>query len=223
MSNPWDPPERDARREVSGTGKVPPGGQPAPVYQPPGGYPPPAASTDHGSGQQPVYGGHAGQAQPGPGQPAPGEPGHGQPSYGQPSYGEASYSRSAEVQYPGQQPGYAGQLYGQPAFGQPGYLPAGYGQRTPETDQNAIVALVLAVMSWMVCPVILAVVALVMAGNAQREIDASQGAKSGDGLVKAARIVSWINIAFYAALLVIAALAIIIAVAASPGTTTTTY
>lgn len=201
MSNPWGPPEGDAQPEGSDTGKVPPGGQPAPIYQPPGGNQPPSGQPGHG---QPAYG-QSGYGPPAYGQPAQGQPGYGQPGYGQPSH---------------QQPAYAQPAYGQPAYGSP-FAPGGYGQRSPETDQSAIVALVLAVLSWMICPVVLAIVALVLAGNAQREIDASQGAKTGDGLVKAARIVSWINIAFYAALLVIMGIILIVAVASSPDTTTT--
>jgi hypothetical protein len=111
-----------------------------------------------------------------------------EPQYGQPGYG----------QYPGgQQPGYADPAYSQPAYAPGPSAPAAYGPRAGETDQNAIIALVLSVLSWMLCPIVLAIVALVMAGNAQRDIEASHGAKTGLGMVKAARIVSWINIGVY--------------------------
>ena len=60
----------------------------------------------------------------------------------------------------------------------------------------AVVALVVAVASFVVCPVILAVVALVLSSSAKRNIDNSRGTLSGAGLVTAARIVAWINIGF---------------------------
>ncbi|MFZ0325109.1 MAG: hypothetical protein WAN48_13400, partial [Actinomycetes bacterium] len=42
-----------------------------------------------------------------------------------------------------------------------------------------------------VCPVVLSVVALVLAGSADTAIDASSGALGGRGLVTAARIIAW--------------------------------
>ena len=81
--------------------------------------------------------------------------------------------------------------YAQPGYPQPGY-PAG-----PVTSQNAIIGLVLAVVSWLVCPVVPAIVALVLASKSSQEIAASGGRIGGDGLNTATRIVSWINIAFF--------------------------
>lgn len=148
-------------------------------------------------GEQPAP---PGQPAGGPGeQPATGQPGgYGPPpAYGQPS----AY---------GQQP-----PYGQPPpyGGQPGYGPVGYPPR--ETEGNAVIALVLSILAWAVCPVVLAVVALVVAGNADRSIAASGGAKEGAGMVKAARIVSWVNIGVFGGLIVIFLLVFVIAVATS--------
>jgi len=70
---------------------------------------------------------------------------------------------------------------------------AGYG--TPATDGTAIAALILAISSFVICPVIPAIIALVLAGNAKRTIAASGGAKTGEGMVTAARVIAWINIA----------------------------
>ena len=102
------------------------------------------------------------------------------PEYGQPGYG---------------QPGY-GQAYGpQPGYGQP--MPAGYGYpgyAPPSTEGNAIAALILAIASFVICPVIPAIIALVLAGSAKRNILASGGAKQGLGMVTGARIVAWANI-----------------------------
>ena len=75
---------------------------------------------------------------------------------------------------------------------------------------NAVVALVLAIVSWVVCPVIPAVVALVLARSATTEIDASGGRVTGRGLVTAARVVAWVNIGLYGAGLVLLAFLMLI-------------
>ena len=105
------------------------------------------------------------------------------------------------------------QPYGQPAYGQaPGYPAA-----TATTSNDAVVALVLSICSWVFCPVVLAVVALVFAGKAKRAIDASNGWVTGDGMVTAAKVISWINIAVT---LVVAVVAVIILVVAAVSTST---
>jgi hypothetical protein len=114
-----------------------------------------------------------------------------QPPYGPPpEYGQPGYGR---------QPGYGPPPgYGQPGYGQPGYgQPAGYGYpgyAPPSTEGNAIAALILAISSFVVCPLVTAVIALVLAGSAKRNILASGGAKEGLGMVIAARIIAWANI-----------------------------
>jgi membrane glycosyltransferase len=77
----------------------------------------------------------------------------------------------------------------------------------PPTSSNAIVALVLSITSWVVCPVIFAIIALVFATKAEKEITANNGRMGGGSLVLASKIFSWINIGFYAALLVLGLLA----------------
>ena len=79
----------------------------------------------------------------------------------------------------------------------PGYgPPPNYGQQPPvrQTASDAIVALVLAILSWVICPVILAIVALVFAGKAKTAIQASNGWVDGSGMVTAAKIIAWLNI-----------------------------
>ena len=73
----------------------------------------------------------------------------------------------------------------------------GYGQPQPQpqTSSDAIVALVLAILSWAVCPFVLAIVALVLASKASKEIAASNGWLDGAGMVTAAKVIAWINIA----------------------------
>ncbi len=77
----------------------------------------------------------------------------------------------------------------------PGYG-YGYGQPQRQTSSDAIVALVLAILSWAVCPFVLAIVALIFASKASKAIAASNGWVEGSGMVTAARIIAWINIAF---------------------------
>jgi hypothetical protein len=102
-------------------------------------------------------------------------------------------------------PGYPPQGYAYPA---PGYAPA------QTTSTNAIVGLVLAITSWIICPIILAIVALVLAKKSGEEIAASQGRVGGEGLNTATKILSWINIGLYAAILVILGAVFLIALVA---------
>ena len=109
---------------------------------------------------------------PPPGYPPPGYPPPGPPGYPPPGYPP---------------PGYPGGSYPPPAY-YPSYAYA------PKTDDRAIWALVLAIASFVVCPLILAVVALILASGAKRDIAASGGARQGAGLVTAATVIAWINI-----------------------------
>jgi hypothetical protein len=82
----------------------------------------------------------------------------------------------------------------------------------PPNDGTAVAALVLAILAWVVCPVVLGIAAVVLAGNAQRTIEASAGALGGRGLVTAARVVAWANIVLYG-LFALAALSVVAVVA----------
>ena len=62
------------------------------------------------------------------------------------------------------------------------------------TDGTAIGALVLAVGSYLVLPFVAAVIALYLANKARDNIDASNGALKGRGLITVTRILAWINI-----------------------------
>ncbi|TXH42640.1 MAG: DUF4190 domain-containing protein [Actinobacteria bacterium] len=84
----------------------------------------------------------------------------------------------------------------QPPVGPPGVPAAAPAyQAAPQTNNNAIVALVLALVSYVVCPVVSAIVALIFAHKASKEIKASNGWQTGSGMVLAARILAWVNIA----------------------------
>ncbi len=99
-----------------------------------------------------------------------------------------------------------------PGYPPPEYL--GYPPQ-PQTEGDAVAALVLSIVSWTVCPVICAVLALVMANRAEQTINASNGWRTGSGLVTAARIIAWVNIGVFAVAIVAGIIAIIIAVGAS--------
>jgi hypothetical protein len=94
-----------------------------------------------------------------------------------------------------------------PAAAAPAYPPAGYGyQQAPapaQTSSNAVIAIILAALSWAFCPIIAAIVALIFAHQASKEIEASGGRIQGQGLVTASRWVAWINIGLFAAMIVI--------------------
>lgn len=115
--------------------------------------------------------------------PQQGAPPVGPPGYGPPgSYGAAG----APTSY-GSPGGYGPPP---PAWGAPGQ-----GGAPPQTDTKAIVALVLSIGSFVVFPLIPAIVALVLASTSRRDINASGGQLGGAGLVTAAKVISWINIA----------------------------
>jgi hypothetical protein len=96
--------------------------------------------------------------------------------------------------YPPGQPGPGAAGPAAPAGGAPGF--PGYPMATPpRTDSKAVVGLVCAVASFVLCPVVLAVVALVLAGMSDRDIGASGGRLEGHAMNTATRWVAWINIA----------------------------
>lgn len=106
---------------------------------------------------------------------------------------------------PPSQPSYtpAGAGYGPPpAYSQP----YGYGVPTyyvpQQTDGNAIAALVCAIVGFFACPIILSIVALVLAAQSKRRIEESGGALGGEGMVTAAKVMGWIGIGVWGVFLV---------------------
>ncbi|MGV1035541.1 MAG: hypothetical protein ACOYD0_00780 [Candidatus Nanopelagicales bacterium] len=135
-----------------------------------------------------------------------------QPPYGQPP------------QY-GQQPGFQPlppssppPVGGAPApQGSYAYNP-GYGGGVPQvpmpqTNNNALVGFVLALVSWFVCPIVAAIVALVFASKGGKEIAASNGWQTGAGFVTAAKIIAWINIVVFILFGIVYAIIIIVVIA----------
>lgn len=91
------------------------------------------------------------------------------------------------------------------AWATPPASPPGY--RGPmRTSGKATAALILAIASMVVCPIIPAVIALVLASQARKEIAASGGSVGGSGLATAATIISIVHFALVGlvALLIIA-------------------
>lgn len=66
------------------------------------------------------------------------------------------------------------------------------------------------------CPVVLAVVALVLASSSDKRIAASRGALTGESLNKAARIISWIHLGLAA--LALGGIIVLLIVAAASNT-----
>jgi type IV pilus assembly protein PilA len=62
------------------------------------------------------------------------------------------------------------------------------------TAGKATAALVLSILSFVLCPIIPAIAALIVAAKAKKEIDASYGRLGGEGQVKAARILSVVHL-----------------------------
>ncbi len=118
--------------------------------------------------------------------------------------------------------GYGPQGYGPQGYGPQGYGPQGYGPggfvQQPQTESQAVVVLVLGIASFVIFPVIPAIVALCLAPGAKRSIDASNGWKTGRGLVTGGVVTAWVNIAL-AVLAVLAVVAIVGLVATSSGET----
>lgn len=181
MSDPWGTPPADGEKREGEPAKPPPAEEPP--------TPPDAPSSD----------------QPGQGQPGQGQPGQGQPPYGQQPYGQPG--QGGYGQQPPAQPGYGQQPYGQEPYQQPGQAygygqPAyGYGQppQMRATSSKATTVMVLGIVSLVLmftCGLgfIAAIVALVMAGGAEREVAQSGGALQGEGQIKAGRIMSWITL-----------------------------
>ncbi len=111
--------------------------------------------------------------------------------------------------------------YGQPSYGGQAQPPYGYQAYTaPQTEGTAVGALVAAILSWVACPIVPAIVALVLVPNARRKIEASQGRLTGEGLLTAAKWVAIINIGFWVLLFGGALLLAVLGMATSTTTTT---
>ncbi len=73
---------------------------------------------------------------------------------------------------------------------------SGY-QPSPPTPGNAIASLILGIVSIVLCPIITAVVGLVLGYNAKREIDNSGGRLGGRGVAVGGIVTSWIGLVLW--------------------------
>ena len=85
----------------------------------------------------------------------------------------------------------------------PAVLPASPQIPTTRTSSDAIVAFVLSLVSWVACPIVFAIVALIFATRAEKAMSESESNLTGSGLNLAAKLIAWINIGFWIAVLVI--------------------
>ena len=185
----------DDQPPAGGPDVPPPPPAPEGGWEPPppgGGWgppPPPDAGPGGWSPTPPPDAGPGGWIPPPPpgpgGWPPPPGPPPGPPGYGPPPYQPSPY----------------------PPYGQP------YGYAAPKTEGTAIAAIICAVASFVVCPVIPAVVALALASSSDKKIAASQGTLTGESLNKASRIISWINLGLAALVIGFVIIAIIAGVA----------
>jgi hypothetical protein len=151
-----------------------------------------------------------------------GKTSYGKTGYGAPGYGDTRSQHTAFDTSPGYPPPYDYSQAQPPAPypGQPGDYggytggyASGYPGAYPQTEASAIIALVLSIVSWVICPFIPAVIALFLASSSKAKIRAFPHRYTGLGLITAANIISWINIG----VTVIGALLFVVAIAASGG------
>ena len=112
-----------------------------------------------------------------------------------------AYTPSPQQAYP--QQAYPQQGYPQQGYPQQGYPQQGYHAAARQTSTSAIVGFVLSIASWVICPVIPAIVALVLANKAEREVAASSDRLTDSGLVLPTKIIAWINIGVVGAVIVV--------------------
>ncbi len=96
-----------------------------------------------------------------------------------------------------------------PQWGPPPATPGAYYAAPPRTDGTAIAALIVSIVSWVMCPIVAAIVALALAHAAGNKIDAAAGRLGGAGLVRAAQIVAWLNIGLITLGMAVAAIALV--------------
>ena len=85
------------------------------------------------------------------------------------------------------------------------------------TSSDAIVAFILSLVSWAVCPIIFAIVALIFAAKADRAMSAAPNSVAGGGLNLAAKLIAWINIGFWLALIFIGGFIAVVLLLAGAG------
>ena len=139
--------------------------------------------------------GQGAYGQPGYAQPGYGQGGYGQPGYAQPGYGQGAYGQGAYGQGAYGQPGYGQGGYGQPVYGSPMYSSAMSGEFDSMRTQ-AIFAMVLAVVSFFVAPLILTIPAMVWAIINHSKAERMGAPSPTLSITKASKIVTIIATSF---------------------------
>jgi Domain of unknown function (DUF4190)/Septum formation len=87
-----------------------------------------------------------------------------------------------------------------PGYSAPGYPGGGYGYsgpypaQPPANEPLSIWSLVLGIVSFVVCPLLAAIPAIITGAKAKKSIDRSGGMKTGRGMAQAGFILGWVNI-----------------------------
>jgi hypothetical protein len=147
------------------------------------------------------------------------------PQWGQP--GDQWQQPGQQWQQPGQQWQQPGQQWGQPgqpaAYGPPGHPPYGpYGAPPVTTSSKATSVLVLGIVSlvmMLTCGLgfVTAVIALVLAPGAKREIAGSGGRLTGESQVRTGTILAWVTLGLTALAVVVLAVVIGVAISVDDG------
>jgi hypothetical protein len=123
-------------------------------------------------------------------------------------------------QQPPEQPGYGQPPPPQQPYGQQyGYgQQPGSGYAAPQTEGTATAALIIAIVGFFICAPVGAIVALVLANNATKRIEASGGRLTGMDQARAARIIAIVELVLTAVVVLIGIIAIIVGVSTSNNT-----
>lgn len=116
---------------------------------------------------------------PPPNGPAPGSPAYGSPP---PTYGSPPPPPYGAPPPYGSVPGAIGPS--------PGYQPGW----APRTNPKAVWSLILAILGFFMCYLVGPILAIVLGGQARREIRHSGGVEQGDGMAQAGQILGWIGL-----------------------------
>ena len=119
-----------------------------------------------------------------------GQGGYGQGAYGQPGYAQGGYGQPGYAQ-----PGYGQGAYGQPVYGSPMYSSAMSGEFDSMRTQ-AIFAMVLAVVSFFIAPLILTIPAMVWAIINHSKAERMGAPSPTLSVTKAAKVVTIIATSF---------------------------
>lgn len=84
-----------------------------------------------------------------------------------------------------------------------------------QQNQKAIIALVLGIAGFFVCPLV-GIVSIVLAGQAKTEIRNSGGTQTGDGMATAGLVLGWIQIAEIGLVILFIVLAVLGILASHP-------